>query len=1268
MKIKLLAFFFLSNAISLFAIGKEKTNFPAPPAHTDLSAYTEACSISRPPLLDSSTSSCTLPLTIAYTPYYCAAIPGTATATASGTPPYTYLWSPGGQSTATISGLSAGVYSLFVSDSSGCTDSSGISISSATISYTISGNPITIVMGDSTLLTATCPVAATFSWAPAGSVTHPDSATTYANPTVTTEYTVTITTACGTYTDSILISVNCFAIGLSSLPACASSADGTASVAPSTGTPPYTYSWSPGGQTTASATGVSAGIYNVTVYDSTGCSSTGSVSVSSQSESFSISGNPLSILTGDSTYLYEYSSLPATYSWAPAASVTNPTSEGSYAHPAVTTEYTVTITTACGTFIDSVLISVNCFNIGLSSSPSYCTSGTATAVPLGGLLPYTYSWTPGGQTTATATGLSAGSYMVTILDNTGCSATGTISVSSASVSYAIAGNPNPISVGDSTYLDATCSIPSTYSWAPPLNVTNPDSAGTFASPTATTEYTVTITNSCGTYVDSILINIQCFSLHVTATAAAQCASSSFDGTATVSASGGTPPYTYLWSPGGQTTATITGLSTGVYSVTVYDSTGCISTGLTSVFFVTQSFTISGNPTTILLGDSTLLSATSNTPATYSWAPATGVTNPNSASTYASPAVTTLYTVTITTGCGSYTETILITVDCFPISISSTPSCSNANTGTASVTASGGVLPYTYLWAPGGQNTPTVTGLSGGTYTVTVYDATGCSSSAIDSVASQTESYTISGNPSFITIGDSTLLSATSNLPATYSWAPPLSVTNPNSASTYATPAVTTNYSVTITTPCGTFVDNVLIYVNCFNINLTSSDAYCSSADGFAMVNPSGGTAPYTYSWVPGGQTVSSLTGLTAGTFTIIVNDATGCGATATASITQVVGPPPVTASATPHAIIAGDSSYLSANIGVYSTFIWSPTTGLTNPTSQNTYAHPAVTTVYTVSALTLCGTVTAYDTVVVYACADAYNEPICIVTVDTATGRCEVVWGRTNSPPAGGSGNYTIYKDSTLGYTPTHTQPLNVLSEFIDPFSTPSAGPVSYKLSTVDSCGESTLSAAHTSIYLTATTGTTGYILNWTAYIGFTPTLYRIFRGATVSTLVQIDSVSSSILTYLDTLAPTGSLYMVEGVNPAGTCVPLTHGHISPSSEFPSGSLSNIFNSAILGIQPINGSITAISIYPNPSNGQFTIQWSVPVRMTGSDGVNSKSSAVQISVLDELGQVVYAENKNTHIGLNTEQLNLENLASGIYTLRMQTNGGITMKKLVVMKK
>src|SRR4029077_3215741 len=172
----------------------------------------------------------------------------------------------------------------------------------------------------------------------------------------------------------------------------------------------------------------------------------------------------------------------------------------------------------CGTFTDTVTIQMGCIiSDKVYTSPSYCIAagGTAKVHLSNGVSPYTYTWSSG-QTTSTASGLTAGSYSVTVLDSYGCSVSDTFTVHAGSFNITSSATPTNINLGDSTFLQATVfdSISSssysssyTIAWSPSGSVTNPDSLTTYAHPAATTTYTVTATTLCGTFTDTVTIDV-----------------------------------------------------------------------------------------------------------------------------------------------------------------------------------------------------------------------------------------------------------------------------------------------------------------------------------------------------------------------------------------------------------------------------------------------------------------------------------------------------------------------------------------------------------------------------------------------------------------------------------------------------------------------------------------------------------------------------------------------------------------------------------------
>ncbi len=199
-----------------------------------------------------------------------------------------------------------------------------------------------------------------------------------------------------------------------------------------------------------------------------------------------------------------------------------------------------------------------------------------------------------------------------------------------------------------------------------------------------------------------------------------------NGSATATASNGTTPYTYSWS-GGQTTTSVTGLSAGTYTVTVTDhngETGSATAAITQPATLSISAGVTANVSCNGGANGSVSSTPSGgtSPYTYSW------TGGGTASAYTGLSIGT-YTVTVTDNKGC-TATAFATITQPGVikdtitSITYLPCGAGAN---ATIGVTGGTIPYTYLWSPSGKTTAAVTGLSWGTYTVSVSDAMGCSS-------------------------------------------------------------------------------------------------------------------------------------------------------------------------------------------------------------------------------------------------------------------------------------------------------------------------------------------------------------------------------------------------------------------------------------------------------------------------------------------------------------------------------------------------------------
>jgi uncharacterized repeat protein (TIGR01451 family) len=221
-----------------------------------------------------------------------------------------------------------------------------------------------------------------------------------------------------------------------------------------------------------------------------------------------------------------------------------------------------------------------------------------------------------------------------------------------------------------------------------------------------------------------------------------------------------------------------------------------------------------------------------------------------------------------------------------LTLDATPTIGNDNSGTASAQVSGGTAPYTYSWS-NGATTANLSNLQAGTYTLIATDAHGCtqSSSAVVSQTFLPLQYTSnSTNPTCYngTNGAITLVVTGGLLPYTFQWSVP--------AVTGSTPQGLSAgiYGVTVTDNNGSQFEEVfqLVDPSPITISMSSSPAAGSQNTGTAAALASGGAGSYSYLWNTG-ATTPQLSGLAAGTYTVVVTDANGCSESSTVVVEQV---------------------------------------------------------------------------------------------------------------------------------------------------------------------------------------------------------------------------------------------------------------------------------------------------------------------------------------------------------------------------------------------
>ena len=366
-------------------------------------------------------------------------------------------------------------------------------------------------------------------------------------------------------------------------------------------------------------------------------------------------------------------------------------------------------------------------------------NGSVTVEATKGKVNYSFVWNNGSNTSNTSsasntiTSLAAGTYSVTITDGNNCTATASTTLTqpanplSASITSKTDVSCNGGSNGSATVSATGGTAPYFYSWSP--------TGGTAVKATGLLpgKYTVTVTdnNSCETTADVTLVQPTALSASITSKTDVSCNGGS-NGSATVSATGGTAPYFYSWSPSGGTAVKATGLLPGKYTVTVTDNNSCETTAdVTLVQPTALSASITSQTDVSCNGGSNgsaTVSATGGTaPYFYSWSPTGGT------SVKATGLLPGKYTVTVTdnNSCETTANVTLVQPTALSASITSKTdvSCNGGANGSATVSATGGTAPYFYSWSPTGGTAVKATGLSPGKYTVTVTDNNSCETTA-----------------------------------------------------------------------------------------------------------------------------------------------------------------------------------------------------------------------------------------------------------------------------------------------------------------------------------------------------------------------------------------------------------------------------------------------------------------------------------------------------------------------------------------------------------
>lgn len=499
-------------------------------------------------------------------------------------------------------------------------------------------------------------------------------------------------------------------------------------------------------------------------------------------------------------------------------------------------------------------------------------NGTATANPSGGTAAYTYTWS-NAATTQTITNLAPGSYTVSIVDANGCTAVETVTVNAFGCSLVATASSTSVTCngannGTASVTTTGAANPVSYAWsngATTQSVSNL-SPGVF---------TVNIVdgNNCPAVLSVSISEPTALSANASATGVT--ANGTNDGTATAAPIGGTPNYQYAWSNGG-TTQTISGLAPGTYTVVVTDNNGCTNAQTVNVaaFNCALSATISASNVLCFGGadgQATMVVNGGTLPYTYLWS------NGATTQTAANLSVGT-YSVSATDAAGCVVgQSVSITQPDQLVLMVATINvlCPQDNNGSAILSGTGGIPPYTYD-IPGNPN-----GLGVGTYTVSVTDANNCTATTTFTIeATDSQAPTLICPPNLPVCGASNVNYGAPTVADNCGVEVPAAViSGPSSGAFFDEGVSTIVYQATdVSGNTGTCSFSIVVTaVPSIQVDNVSNDINGQGL-GAISITPAGNAA-FSFAWSKDGQafaTTEDLSGLNAGSYTLVMTDQNGC--------------------------------------------------------------------------------------------------------------------------------------------------------------------------------------------------------------------------------------------------------------------------------------------------------------------------------------------------------------------------------------------------------
>ncbi len=782
--------------------------------------------------------------------------------------------------------------------------------------------------------------------------------------------------------------------------------------------------------------------------------------------------------------------------------------------------------------------------IPVNESAPNANDGSVTADVNGGALPYVYNWYGSTGTGSQITGLSTGEYCVTVTDNNGCSVDDCATIVTLSPTPIADFTANQTSACGSITVNFTnnSQYATSYLWnfGDDLTSTEENPSHTYSEAGVYT-VSLTATNSEGSNTKTKTGYITVYAIPtLVLTTTPETEDVTNNGSVIADVSSGTPTYTYDWEGYDETGNQLTGLSADNYCVTVTDNNGCSvdDCAIVGFTYVAPVANFEANQTSACGSITVQFTNNSQYATSYLWdfGDDTSSEEQNPTHTYSTAGnYTVSLTATNSEGSDTETKTNYIKVYAIPtLVLTTTPETIDVtNNGSVTANVNGGATPYNYSWSNSGTGSQ-ITGLSAGTYCVTVTDNNGCSVddcaivelAGVAPVADFEANQTSACGSLEVNFTDNSQYFPTSWL---WNFGDGNTSSEPNPTHTYSE-AGSYTVSLTVSNSSGNNTLTKDNYIHVYSIpNLEIEITNASDElenDGSAKVIATGGTTPYSYQW-SNDETSSTISNLSPDTYCVTVTTHDNCAATA-----------------------CGDVEVINLD---------APVANFTANNTQN------------------CGSLTVNFTDL-----STNNPQEWLWNFGDGTSSTEQNPQHFYSE----AGEYTV----SLTCSNEHGNDVIVKENYIKVFEKPN---LSFEVTDESGTGN-----ADGTITLTITGGTEPYQINWS---------------------------NNSHGLYLENLS--AGLYSVAVID-ANNCMNTATVTVGVSTEI----TDNIKNN--------------ISIYPNPSNGNFKIE--------------AEENIISIEITDVSGKVCLQQNVNSKYFEVSE-----NFSSGVYLVKISTLNEINLQKLVI---